>query len=199
MGTMNALEETYELLCAASARHKRSVAVLEHLALVASLTGRSEELDRVLKAIEDVDPTSSVLAIAESTTPESSRRWAEDVSATQAHLLRQAGGSDAAASAAAVGELERWTRSFPANSTYAVNHALGLLSSGRVAEAERAALAALRIEDGTFADAFNIGQVLCHTASRPQGVDLLRSALLRATSAEEQRLAAEALARTGER
>lgn len=194
-GTMDTLEETHELLREAAARHPRSLAVFEHSALVASLTGRSAELNDALATIERLDPMSEVLSIVDRITPESSREWADHVAATQAQLLEQAGSRDEHTADIAVRELARWARSFPADSTYAVNHALGLVARGRNAEAQQAALVAIRIEDGSFADACNIGQVLCHTGAREQGLAMLHSALERAVSDEERHLVADILAR----
>jgi predicted Zn-dependent protease len=187
------------LLCEAEQRHKRSVAVLEHLAMITAQTGRDAELDRVLRTLEGVDPTSRVLRIFDETTQEHGREWAENVDATQARLLEAAGSSDEQEAEAAVRELSRWARSFPANSTYAVNHAFGLIMRGRFDEARQVARDARRIEDGSFTDAVNLGQILCSTDASQEGLELLREAERRARSDEEREIVAEALAQAGER
>lgn len=198
-GQPNALDEAYELLCEAEQRHKRSVAVLEHLAMITLQTGRDAELDRVIRTLESIDPTSRVLRILDETTEESGREWAENVDATQAQLLEAAGSPDEHEAEAAVRELARWARSFPANSTYAVNHAFGLIMRGQDDEAQQVARDALRIEDGSFADAFNIGQILCSTNAQREGLELLREAARRAGSDEEREIVTEALVQAGER
>lgn len=198
-GRLTALEEVYALLCEAEQRHKRSVAVLEYLVLVTAQTGRGAEMDRVVRTLESIDPTSRVLTVLDRTTADSARQWYDDVDETQLRLLEETSSPDDQVADAAVRELERWTRSFPANSGYAVHHALGLVNRGRTEEARQAARDALRIEDGSFTDAFNIGQILCCSDAPAEGLEMLRKASLRAASAQERDLVARALAETDER
>jgi hypothetical protein len=198
-GDPNALDEAYELLCEAEQRHKRSVPVLEYLAMITAQTRRDAEFDRVVRALESVDPTSRVLRIFDETTQDSGREWAQNVDATQAQLLDAAGSDDEQQAEAAVRELARWARSFPANSTYAVNHGFGLIMRGRYDEARQVARDARRIEDGSFADAYNLGQILCSADAQREGLELLLEAARRAGSDEESEIAAEALAQAGGR
>lgn len=193
------LDEAYELLREAEQRHQRSVAVLEHLAMITAQTGRDAELDRVIRTLEGVDPTSRVLRIFDEVTPESGREWAENADATQRRLLDAAGSEDEQEAEAAVRELAQWARSFPANSTYAVNHGFGLVMRGRYDEARQVARDTRSIEDGSFADAFNLGQILCMTDAREEGLELLREAARRAGSDDEREIVAEALAQAGDR
>lgn len=198
-GAPNAVDEAYELLREAERRHKRSVGVLEHLAMITAQTRRDDELDRVVRALESIDPTSRVLRILDQTTPEAGREWAQNATESQAQLLEAAGSSDDEEAEAAVRELARWVQFFPASSTYAVNYGFGLIMRGRGDEARQVARDALRIEDGSFEDAYNIGQILCGTNARPEGVELLREAARRAGSDEQRQIVAEALAQKGER
>lgn len=198
-GEPNALDDAYALLCEAEQRHKRSVTVLEHLAMITAQTRRDAEFDRVIRTLESVDPASRVLRIFDETTQETGREWAQNVDDTQRQLLGAAGSADEQEAEAAVRELARWARSFPANSTYAVNHGFGLIMRGRHDEARQVARDARRIEDGSFADAYNLGQILCSADARQEGLELLREAVRRAGSDEEREIAAQALAQAGER
>ncbi len=191
-GAYGALEEAYESLRVATARHPRSVGCWEHLIMVSAVTGRSTVMSDALATLERLDPSSRAVALAREQRADDARQWADHVQATQQRLLDRAGSGDRAAAEAAVAELERWTRAFPANSMYAVNHALGLWSARRPAEAQRAARAAWGIEDGTFADAYNIGLVLRHAGAVDEGAALLQVALQRAASEQERQLVARA-------
>lgn len=191
-GSADTVEEAYALLREASEIHPRSVAVWEHLVLVAPLAGRSAEMDEVLAVIERLDPASRALA-ASDVSPEAVREWNRSVSARQHELFTQAQSENAAVADHAVAQLARWGRAFPENSTYVINHVLGLFFRKRLDEARLAALKALRIEDGSFADAFNLGQVLLKSGEPDRGRSMLRVALERARSDEERELAKRAL------
>lgn len=194
-GVPDAVEDAYVLLREAAERHPRAVAVWEHLALVAPLSGRSAEMDEVLAVIERLDPTSRVLAVTDDLSPESVREWSESASVKQAELFTQAQSADSEVAHRAVAELERWARAYPENSTYVVNYVLALFIRGRLDEARVAALSALSIEDGSFADAFNLGQVLLGSGERDRGLTMLHAALDRAASDEERELVEDVLAR----
>ncbi|WP_328993940.1 hypothetical protein OG394_06155 [Kribbella sp. NBC_01245] len=197
MGVNDALEEAFGVLCDAVDRHPRSVSAWEHVAYVSSVTRRSEEMANALAVLERLDPTSRVLAAAGELRADDSRQWAHDAHERQWNLLDEAGSGDADTRAAAVAELERWARSFPANSTYAVNYALGLLAADQPAESQRVALAAWAIEDGSFADAYNVSLVLRETGAQDEGRAILMTAMERASSDQERQLVAEAVAEDG--
>ena len=111
------------------------------------------------------------------------------MSARQRQLLEQASAEASDVSDAALRELRRWARSYPRNSTYTINYALGLLSQSHIDDAASMAQHAMTIEDGSFADAYNIGLVLWLTGRYDEGRAMLTRALARAGSAAERDLA----------
>ena len=193
------LEEAYRVLTDATGRHPRSVPIWEHLALVASLTGHQPESEAALSSLESLDPSSNVLSVADEITPSATREWAENAASEQARLLELAGSTDEAVARDALVMLRRWTRSYPTNSTYAVNYAFGLFAAGDKEQACKTALAALQIEDGSFADAANIGRLLLATGATEQARPVLAAAIARAESHGEKEVAARIVAEIGER
>jgi hypothetical protein len=186
-GETEALERSLALLGIATRRHPRAVVVWEHLAAVASMAGRTSEVDEALAVIERLDPSSVVLSIA------------DDIGAgqveSQPNPLTLVSSKDETVRIAALQELHRRAQRAPENSTEVVNYALGLMAAGRKDDARETALAAKQIEDGTFADAYNIGLVLTCSGAHDAGRSLLASAVERATSKEERTLALDLLAR----
>lgn len=193
-GVEGSLRETDRVLAEGSERHPRSVGIWEHVALFSSMTGRGDDFDNALATIERLDPTSQLLGRLRELTPESSRRYAEAVNEIQMRLQRQLGSPDQQVRESAVAELATWARSHPTNSTHVMNYAFGLHAIGRSAEAQEVALTAIQIEDGSFADAYNIGAILILGEHRAQGLAMLRQAVARATSAQERAEAERALA-----
>jgi hypothetical protein len=193
-GVEGSLESADRVLRNGLERHPRAVPIWELVVLVSSMTGRGDEFDQALATIERLDPTSRVLSALREVTPERTSEYVEALNETQQRLHQALGSFDSQVREAAVAELAQWARSYPTNSTHVINHAFGLRAVGREAEAQRLALAATQIEDGSFADAYNIGVILIRGEHRSEGLAMLRQAVTRAGSAEERADAEQAIA-----
>jgi hypothetical protein len=76
---------------------------------------------------------------------------------------------------------------------YAVNLALALMSAGRRERACDAARAGWAVEDGSFADAYNVALVLTHCGEPDAARTIGSIAVTRAGSDEERALVSENL------
>jgi len=192
-GVPGALDEAVEVLDLAAARHPRSVAVWEYVAFVSTVSGRLERQAKAYSVLEQLDPGSQMLALASSISEEDEDEWASQAWETQRVLLDQVLEGDEAQVEAALSELERWARFSPTNSMYAVNLALALMSAGRRERACDAARAGWAVEDGSFADAYNVALVLTHCGEPDAARTIGSIAVTRAGSDEERALVSENL------
>lgn len=183
------LAEALTVLDTARRATPTSQPVLEHLALLYARLGRSAELDEVLAVLVRIYPDSAAVRVAATT---DTANWEQVTAEVQATFFDDITSDDPAVVAAAVESMQRWARSYPTNSTYTVNLAFGLLALGDKEGVLAQVRAAIAIEDGSFADAYNIGVLLRSCGDRTGGTTWLGTALDRATSPEERALAAEA-------
>lgn len=193
MGIRNAVDEAMETLDRAAVRHPRSVTVWEHVVYLATMLNRPDRQAQALSVLEHLDPGSPVLGLASDTSEEGRDDWASQARETQRLLMDLAQRGDEAQVEEALAELERWTRFAPSNSTYAINLALALMSAGRHERACGAAREAWAVEDGSFADAYNVALVLTHCGQPDAGRPIASIAWTRATSNEERELVPENL------
>jgi tetratricopeptide (TPR) repeat protein len=197
-GDAGYLTEAAANLEKARGSYPNSVPVWEHSVLYDGHYGTGEDFSRSLDVLARLAPHSPVIRAVEQVTDDDATEWAEQAVATSGQLLRDAGSPDHDVSAAAIAGLREWARSYPRNSTYAINLSLGLLSAGRAEEANRTAASAAQFEDGSFADAYNIGVVLASTGDLAEARRFLSEALRRALSGDERALALAALDRLAE-
>jgi predicted Zn-dependent protease len=193
-GAVGAMDEASDVLLQGRQRHPRAVIIWEYVVLISARLNRTDELNDALATVERLDPNSRVLAILDRTSPEETQRYQENVNETHRRLLDQLTSGEIKVREAAVEELAQWARAYPANSTYVINYGLGLMILGRHDEARDVALGARTIEDGSFADAYNIGIIL-QRSENAAGTAMLRAAVDRAGSEDERELAEQALTR----
>jgi tetratricopeptide (TPR) repeat protein len=188
-GNSEYLAEAAALLEQARSKFPRSVPVWEHSVLYNLHYGTEQDIARSLSALSRLDPASPVIHAVNR--PTDRVAWHEKAMDTAQQLLEDASSGDAAATAAAIAGLQEWARAYPRNSTYVINLSIGLMLAGRAEEARQVALSAAKIEDGSFADACNLGSVLAGTGDAEGALRFFQEALSRASSAEETAVARE--------
>lgn len=158
------LTDAWTILKRARTTHPRSVPLIELEALTAARLGLNQDLDAALKRLSRLDPDSKVLELSSSRTDDGDAiRWVE----SSWEAIRNSGSHDPEVSTSALAELEGRAAFFPYSSTHKINFALGLISAGRTALAAQVAEAAALLDDGSFADAYNLG-VIFESADRPE-------------------------------
>lgn len=177
----SALTEAWAVLTRARTTNPGSVPLIELEVLTAARLGLDRDIDTALKRLSRLNPDSEILRIASRRPDGDANRWVE----SSWEAIRNSGSPDPEISAAALAELEGRAAFFPNVSTHKIYLAFGLISAGNMKSAAQVAEAAALLDDGSFADAYNLAAIF-ESSNRPEAArQHYGDALARAVTAEE--------------
>lgn len=161
--------------------------LLELRVLVGFKLGNDAIANEAALRLEKVAPDSPVLASMQQLGRlDNAGQWFDDMNARAQQLLMEIQDGDAARVDAALADLARIAGGAPANWSYRLNYAFGLMIAGRSdgALAQAAVLAEQDIPEHSFH--FNLGQIFWGSGAVKQGRHHLGLALKYATTEEER-------------